>query len=345
MRSPLTYALVGLVLLGGGSGAVWGMARSAEAGAPSALHGSRKAVETQEEPTPVTAPAVGSHESPYAWLAAGHPAATGAGQATAGRSSLSTGAAATSSLTAPPLPPSTAAARSQPWECQPFKAEGPPREFHFTRGIYSSGGAGGFYGRRRRAWCTDHPKAEEQFLGVLDRLTGIDAHPWGNAISLTDPDLRRHPILYMLEVGYMQMTEAEVEGLRSYLLAGGFLIIDDFWGSQEWYNFQEEMRRVFPEYSIVELPSDHQVYRTYYQVDTVLQVPAVGNVWRTSERDGYVAQNFGIFDDDGRLMVVINWNTDLGDAWEWMEQPHYPLRFSTYAYQMGVNYIIYGMSN
>lgn len=290
----------------------------------------------------VAAPVSSQEEAPYAWMAAGHPAAGAAGGPVARAASVpspSTGSTR--------LPSGDGAnAQSRPWECQPFKAEGPPREFHFTRGIYSSGGAGGFYGRRRRgAWCTDHPKAEEQFLGVLDRLTGIDAHPWGNAISLTDPDLRRNPILYMLEVGYMGMTEAEVEGLRGYLLAGGFLIIDDFWGTQEWYNFEEEIRRVLPEFPIVEIPSDHQVYRTYYQVDTVLQVPAVGNVWRTSERDGYVAQNFGIFDDEGRLLVAINWNTDMGDAWEWMEQPHYPLRFSTYAYQMGVNYIIYGMSN
>lgn len=236
-----------------------------------------------------------------------------------------------------------------PPECMPWKASGPPREFHFTRGIYSSGGGGGFFGRRGRrgAWCTDHPKAEFQFLQVLDRLTGIDAHPYGNAVELDDPDLRRYPVLYMLEVGYMGMTQSEVEGLRSYLLAGGFLIIDDFWGTQEWYNFEREMARVFPEYSIVDLPMDHPVYRTYYQVDTVLQVPAVNRAWGgpTWERDGYHARNFGIFDDRGRLMVAINWNTDLGDAWEWMEQPHYPLRLSTYAYQVGVNYIVYAMSN
>jgi hypothetical protein len=342
--------MVGLVLLGGGSGLVWGMARSPDGGGPTAFRGSGQAIQAQAERPPVAAPPTRSSEAPYAWLAAGHPAASGAGQATAGRSTVSSGVAASPPLPVPPLPPSAAAAQSRPWECQPFKAEGPPREFHFTRGIYSSGGGGGFGRRSRRgSWCIDHPKAEEQFLGVLDRLTGIDAHPWGNAISLADPDLRRHPILYMLEVGYMGMTEAEVEGLRSYLLAGGFLIIDDFWGSRQWFNFQEEMRRVFPEYAIVELPSDHQVYRTYYQVDTVLQVPAFRGGWRdysdTSEQDGYVAQNFGIFHDDGRLMVAVNWNTDLGDAWEWMEQPTYPLRFSTYAYQMGVNYIIYGMSN
>lgn len=330
MRSPATPALLGVALLVAGSGLAWGLTSGAVDG-ERADPGPVGIARAQAEGPALAAPVSKRDETPYAWLAAGHPAATGA---------------ARPSASAPQGAPPTAT-QSQPWECQPFKAEGPPREFHFTRGIYSSGGGGGFYGRRRGrgAWCTDHPKAEEQFLGVLDRLTGIDAHPWGNAISLTDPDLRRHPILYMLEVGYMGMTEAEVEGLRSYLLAGGFLIIDDFWGSREWYNFQEEMLRVFPEYSIVEIPADHQVYRTYYQVDTVLQVPAVGNVWRTSEQDGYVAQNFGIFDEEGRLMVAINWNTDLGDAWEWMEQPHYPLRFSTYAYQMGVNYIIYGMSN
>ena len=240
-------------------------------------------------------------------------------------------------------------AQDFPRECMPFKAAGPPREFHFTRGIYSSGGRGGFWGGRGRgSWCIDHPKAEEQFLGVLDRLTGIDAHHYGNAIALDDPDLRRFPILYMLEVGRMAMTEEEVEGLRSYLLAGGMLIIDDFWGNREWFNWEMEIRRVLPEYPIEELTMDHEVYRSYYQVDTILQVPAFRRGWTdysdTSEQGGIHARNFGIFDENRRLLVAINWNTDLGDAWEWMEQPTYPLRFSTYAYQMGVNYVIYGMS-
>lgn len=245
--------------------------------------------------------------------------------------------------------PRSGGVQDAPRECMPWQASGPPREFHFTRGIYSAGGGGGFFGRRGgRAWCTDHPKAEEQFLEVLDRLTGIDAHQYGNAVHLDDPELRRYPVLYMLEVGYMGMTQSEVEGLRSYLLAGGFLIIDDFWGSREWFNFEREMARVLPEYPIVELPMEHPAYRAYYQVDTVLQVPAVrwsGDYSRTWEQDGFHARNFGIFHEDGRLMVAINWNTDLGDAWEWMEQPHYPLRLSTYAYQVGVNYIVYAMSN
>ncbi len=252
----------------------------------------------------------------------------------------------------PPPPAPFAADTVPPRECSPYHASGIPREFHFTRAIYSPGGVGGggFFGsgRAARAWCTDHPKAEEQFLEVIDRLTGIDAHRWGNAVHLDDPALRKYPILYMLEVGYMGMTPSEVEGLRGYLLAGGFLIVDDFWGTREWQNFEREMARVLPEFPIVELPMDHPVYRAFYQVDTVVQVPAFrrnGDYSRTWEQDGYEARNFGIFDDRGRLLVAVNWNTDLGDAWEWMEQPTYPLRFSTYAYQIGVNYIIYGMSN
>jgi len=341
VRTSVSFFFAGICLLGTGvSGLGWSMARGGDEGAAG---GALPAAEGHRS-------LAAGGETPYAWLLADPsngrlPVSPPAGGPfpLAGGGSSPAGAPPGGTGLDQPQP-------SRPWECMPFKAEGPPREFHFTRGIYSSGGGGGFGRRTRRgSWCIDHPKAEEQFLGVLDRLTGIDAHHYGNAIALDDPDLRRFPILYMLEVGYMGMTEPEVEGLRSYLLAGGTLIIDDFWGSREWFNWEMEIRRVLPEFDIVELPMDHQVYRTYYQVDTVIQVPAFRGGWgdysNTSERDGYVARNFGIFDDRGRLMVIINWNTDLGDAWEWMEQPTYPLRFSTYAYQVGVNYIIYGMSN
>ena len=343
MRLSASFFFAGICLLGTGmTGLGWAVTRGGDGGGKD-LPGMAS-----------TTPTESGDEAPYAWLVAG-PAGR-AGPSSPEPASAPGGPAARLVGSSLPLPSGSPPAAAQvqpqpsrPWECMPFKADGPPREFHFTRGIYSSGGGG--FGRRSRrgSWCIDHPKAEEQFLGVLDRLTGIDAHQYGNAIALDDPDLRKFPILYMLEVGAMGMTPSEVEGLRSYLLAGGTLIIDDFWGSREWLNWEMEIRRVLPEFDMVELRADHEVYRTYYQVDTVLQVPAFRGGWRdysdTSERDGYEARNFGIFDDKGRLLVVINWNTDLGDAWEWMEQPTYPLRFSTYAYQVGVNYIIYGMSN
>lgn len=224
-------------------------------------------------------------------------------------------------------------------------ATGPHNAFVFTRAIYSGGR--GFRGFRRGSWATDYPKSDLQFLTVLRRLVDIDAYEGENAMRLDDPGIRRYPFLYMLEVGYMRMTAEEVNGLRDYLLAGGFLMVDDFWGTAQWLNFEAEMQRVLPEYPIVEIPLDHPLFSTVYHMDEVVQVPNVNNArWgQTWEQDGFVPHVRGIFDEKGRLMVAINWNTDLGDAWEWAEQPDYPVRYSTYAFQVGVNTIIYAMSH
>jgi hypothetical protein len=124
------------------------------------------------------------------------------------------------------------------------------------------------------------------------------------------------------------------------------MVVDDFWGTAAWRNFETEMARVFPDRPIVDVPLDHPVFHAYYDVAEVIQVP---NVYQASggpthEYDGYVPRVRGIFDDEGRLMVLVNWNTDLGDAWEWADSPDYPLRFSTYAYELGINFVIYAMS-
>lgn len=218
-------------------------------------------------------------------------------------------------------------------------------EFYFTRAIYSSGrrGWGG-----RGGWATDYPKADRQFLVVIKRILGLDAPDFENAVSLTDPELRKYPFLYALEVGGMALTRAEIHGLREYLNAGGFLVVDDFWGTREWAVFEENMRMVLPGRPLVELPADHDLFHTFYEIDEIKQVPNVRNGRSggpTWERDGYEAMVLGIHDDDGRLMVVINWNTDLGDAWEWAEDPFYPMEYSNFAYKMGANLIIYAMTH
>ena len=233
-------------------------------------------------------------------------------------------------------------------------------EFYFTRGRYGYGGGGGGFGgfgRRGRggggSWATDYPKADCQFITVVKRLAGLDIYYDSNAIDLDDPNLRRFPFLYMLEVGHgMNLSESEVKGLRSYVDAGGFLVIDDFWGTREWAEFEYEFRRVFPDKEIVEIPLDHDVFSVFYTIDQIRQVPNVNNAenvargfGRTYEQDGVVPHVRGVFDDDGRLLVIINWNTDLGDAWEWAEDPWYPLEFSTYALEMGVNMILYSMTH
>ena len=215
-----------------------------------------------------------------------------------------------------------------------------PHEFYFTRAIYSSG-----WGYSR--WAVDFPKADRQFMTVVNRLIDIDGSPYENAIRLDDPNIRNFPFLYALEVGDIALSRAEIEGLRNYLLAGGFLVIDDFWGSWQWAAFEQQIRAVFPEYPIIDVPIDHPVFNAVYRIDEILQVPAIGNFYggRTWEQDGYEAHVRGIFDEKGRLMVLINWNTDLGDAWEWAERPEYPLRFSTFAVEMGINFIVYAMSH
>lgn len=219
--------------------------------------------------------------------------------------------------------------------------------YYLTRAIYTSGfGGRGFWGRG--TWAVDFPKADRQFLYVLRRLLDIDAFPCENPVRLDDPALRAFPYLYIVEPGRnMELTRAEAEGLRNYLLAGGFVHVDDFWGTREWAHFEREMREVFPDRSIVEIPMDHPVFHIGFEVEEVLTVPSIGNARRGvyHEQDGTVPYVRGIFDDAGRLMMVITWNSDLGDAWEWAEQPTYPRDRSDYAFQLGVNFVLYAMTH
>jgi hypothetical protein len=232
---------------------------------------------------------------------------------------------------------------------------GRPHQLYLARAMYSSRSSG--FGRRGGggSWATDFPTADRVMTRIATRLSNLDACEWEFPISLADPDLRRYPFLYTVEWGRgAYLSDEEVIGLRDYLMAGGFLMVDDFWGTREWQDFEEQIRRVLPEHTIVEVPRDHPVFRSYYDIgEDIVQVPniqngrAVGMGWpgaSTSERDGYVAHLRGVFDEDGRLIVAINWNTDLGDALEWAESPDYPLEFSTFASRMFLNFIVYAMA-
>ena len=229
-------------------------------------------------------------------------------------------------------------------EMPSLEAPAGPWAFYFTRAIYSGGGQRWGWSK----WGTDFPKADRQFISILERVTKLSVYEAENAIRLDDPNLRRYPFLYALEVGSMMLGDAEVQGLRDYLLAGGFLVIDDFWGTWEWQNFEYNIHRVLPEHPIVDVPLNHPIFSVVYDIEEILQVPNVRNGvngWRTHEQDGYVPAVRGIFDDQKRLMVLINWNTDIGDAWEWADNPYYPLKYSTFAFQMGVNFVVYAMTH
>ncbi len=222
-------------------------------------------------------------------------------------------------------------------------------EFYFTRGMFSDDfSMGDDFGG---SWSIDYPSADRHFLFALNRLSSIDSSPDENAIKLTDPRLSELPLLYALEVGSMQLAKAEVIALREYLLAGGFLFIDDFWGSWAWSNLDEQMQLVFPDREIVDIPSTHHIFKIVYDIESIKQIPNLRNgiaferTGITHEGDGKEPGVSGIFDDNGNLMVLINHNSDLGDAWEWADHPEYPSYFTTYAVQLGINVVVYAMTH
>ncbi len=215
-------------------------------------------------------------------------------------------------------------------------------EFSFTRLMYSDAG----YSDWPR-WQADWPEAETHFLQGLERLTRIDTDPEGRLIRLNDPDLFDYPWIYAVEVGSLHVSETEAANLREYLLRGGFLMVDDFHGPWQWQNFEDAMKQVFPERPVVELTDDDEIFHVLYDLDERKQIPGLRalRMGRTWEEGGNLPYWRGIMDDEGRVMVAINFNMDMGDAWEHADWPEYPEPYSALAYRFGVNYIVYAMTH
>jgi hypothetical protein len=215
-------------------------------------------------------------------------------------------------------------------------------EFTFLRLVYSGNDWTG------ASWAIDYPKADRQFIYGLGKLTDFGfVSPQHRALTILDPELFRYPFAYAVEVGQMRLSDQEAGQLREYLLRGGFLVVDDFHGEYEWQNFYSQMKKVFPEFEPVDLPLNHPIFHCYYDIRELFQVPGLQFVYsgRTWEKGGYEAHYRGIQDDTGRLMVMINHNVDLGDAWEWAEVDVYPREYANLAFQLGINYIIYSMTH
>ncbi len=221
-------------------------------------------------------------------------------------------------------------------------------DFTFGRVVYQN--FGGFYrGFGFGRWSVDFPSADANVIRALRATTSLKINE-PQAVELTDPDLFDIPFLYILEVGSLQFSPEEVDALREYLLRGGFLLVDDFHGSRQWAVWESQMKRVFPERDIEEVPDGHPVFHCYYDFDEYPLVPGTAALWRNSgnyERDGalYGHRLRGIYDDGGRLMVLMNWNTDLGDGWEHAADPGYPREYSVTAYRLAVNFAIYAMTH
>ena len=166
-------------------------------------------------------------------------------------------------------------------------------------------------------------------------------------VNLDGDEIYDWPWIYAVEVGTWGLRDDQAAKLRDYLLRGGFLLVDDFHGTYEWDIFLSSIQRVFPERPIVEMQDSDEAFHVLYNLDERFQVPGIQyfDTGRTYEQDGIEPRWRGIYDDDGRLMVAICFNMDLGDAWEWADYPMYPERWASLAYRTAINYIIYAMTH
>jgi hypothetical protein len=218
-----------------------------------------------------------------------------------------------------------------------------PGEWAFARLRYRSA-RGGW---RRSSWGTDSNKAERVFTQGVRRLTRVHARSVEEIIDVDSDEVFNWPWLYAVEVGHWSLTDAQAKRLREYLDRGGFLMVDDFHGSAEWEVFMEGMRKVFPDRVIVDLADGDPIFHVLYDLDKRFQVPGQRYIYsgRTYERDGVEAKWRAVLDEKGRIQVGICHNMDLGDAWEWADDPEYPEAFASLAYRIGINYVVYSMTH
>ena len=230
--------------------------------------------------------------------------------------------------------------------------------FTFVRIHYGAPGRlrsnGIHFGNQR--WAIDYPDADLNFSYRLQQMTSMKVDPNGKVLEISDPELFRYPWIYIVEPGDLLFTDEEVPILRRYLLNGGFLMVDDFWGEDEWENFAEQMARVFPDREIFDIPRTHAIFHCVFELpdDLNLQCPNIrtgtdseftGITWE--RHDAQEVHIRGINDDKGRLCVVACHNTDNGDGWEREGENQYYFReFSEKkSYPLGINIVFYSMTH
>jgi hypothetical protein len=184
-------------------------------------------------------------------------------------------------------------------------------------------------------WSHDFPRSEENLMKIMSEVTKIDVNPGGHLINFSSEDCFKYPIAYLCEVGYLNLSETEAKNMREYCLRGGFLIVDDFRG-QDWYNFADQMRYVFPNRQLEELPRNHPIFTCFYDLTNINLRPYYDR--------GY-PQYFGMKDDNGRLMMVVDYNNDISEYWEWSADPFARISDTNEAFKYGVNYIMYALTH
>jgi hypothetical protein len=233
-----------------------------------------------------------------------------------------------------------------------------PAGFVVARLMYPPGtnGFGGFRGFRggdwRQGgsyWAVDYPRGDRYYASILHRLTTIDVRAVEQPVNLEDgDDVFDWPYLIVGLAGFWDLDDMMVNKLRDYLLRGGFLFVDSFWGSRQWEGFKAGMDRIFPDREIVELPADHALFHTVYNIDNHEQVPNMNSLMGGGAGyldDGETPHWRAVLDDSGRVMVAIAFNNDVSDSFQWADDPYYPASGAALGVRMGVNFAVYALTH
>ena len=227
-------------------------------------------------------------------------------------------------------------------------------EWTFARLMYPPAPGGryrfsnrGLWTQGNSIWTQDFPRADRHFVQAVRRLTRLHVRSVEQPVNLDEGDVYDWPWLYAVQTGHWQLTDSQAHSMREYLLRGGFFMADDFWGPEEWGIFMRSMKKVLPERDVVELQSSDAIFHTVYDLDDRYQVASMGsvNAGRSWKCENCPAHWRGIFDDQGRLMVAITYQSDIGDSWEWADTPAYPEHYAALGIRIGVNYVIYAMTH
>jgi len=214
----------------------------------------------------------------------------------------------------------------------------------FDRSGSRFGGSGWVHGNS--SWTQDYPRADRHFVLALRRLTRVHTRSVEQPVNLDDGDVYDFPWLYAVRTGEWKLSDSQAKVLREYLLRGGFLMVDDFWGTEEWEVFMQSLRKVFPDRPTSNIANDDQIFHTVYDLNDRYRVPGAWGLY------GYGYQNDGdtpywraVYDDKNRVQVSIVMNSDLGDSWEYADDPGYPEKYSSLGIRTAVNYIVYAMTH
>jgi len=227
-------------------------------------------------------------------------------------------------------------------------------EWAFARLMFPPGPLNGYRGRDwdwhegNSLWTQDFPRADRHFSLAVRRLTRIHVRSVEQVVNLDEGDAYDWPWLYAVQVGEWGLTDKQGQLLREYCLRGGFFMADDFHGDAEWNEFATRIRKAFPGSEIKDLADDDPIFHTVYDLDKRIQVVGWSHLRDGAKypwAGGIGAHWRAITDDKGRVIVAISYNSDIGDAWEWADDPRYPAAMADQSMRMGVNYIVYAMTH